>query len=652
MLCPRCGYYSDKEDSVCPECGEILSADAGLPTEGAESIRQGKRARTAILDAAGKQMLENRRRRRSGASRATVEMPAIHDEREDGDFPDYTVSETINEADNEENGEPEVFERRRRSVYDENAAMEEQEKAYSEWIGRGGPQRIRTVNWMKVYLVVFIMLVFAIAGTWLFLKKTEAGQRLMARMGKEATSSALWAVGEELMNTGDMEGAIINFEKARAQDQREQHVDVDGLLMLAGAYEAVERIDDAARLYEEIYTETPSRTEAYVNHIRILMNSGNGKDQKKAGELMKKAYEQTGEASFETQRSDLLPAPPQIRKDQVAAYYDRKMYLEISSTQGYDVYYNINSDAELPEGGTKYTEPIFLDEGVWEVRYVAVNGDLVSDVVKGAWKISLPSPQTPRCNLAPGAYKNRQKVKLFPGKDNENDDDIQIYYTVDGSIPNITESPLYKNEPILLPSGHTVTIRAMAVNSYKKPSNVLEVSFKIDAKPYPLTAWDMKETINGLEMNKTTMPEFQKEYGEGTQVSMEPIPGFEKDAEFRKHEYPWGYTVMNLVKRNWVLVELYFKEGSPFKAPRETGVGDPMDYVVGKFRDMGQLESEKGIRCLYHLDSGSDGKIIPVEETGGKIIQYRIRLDGHWYQLEYHTDSRGTVTAIDWKYLP
>ena len=92
MLCPRCGYYSDREDSVCPECGEILSAEAGLPTEGAESIRQGKRARTAIVDAAGKQMLENRRRRRSGASRATVEMPAIHDEREDGDFPDYTVS--------------------------------------------------------------------------------------------------------------------------------------------------------------------------------------------------------------------------------------------------------------------------------------------------------------------------------------------------------------------------------------------------------------------------------------------------------------------------------------------------------------------------------------------------------------------------------
>ena len=24
MLCPKCGYYSDREESVCPECGKDL----------------------------------------------------------------------------------------------------------------------------------------------------------------------------------------------------------------------------------------------------------------------------------------------------------------------------------------------------------------------------------------------------------------------------------------------------------------------------------------------------------------------------------------------------------------------------------------------------------------------------------------------------
>ena len=41
MLCPRCGYYAEKEDSVCPECGEILNAGAAAPEGGAEAIRQG-----------------------------------------------------------------------------------------------------------------------------------------------------------------------------------------------------------------------------------------------------------------------------------------------------------------------------------------------------------------------------------------------------------------------------------------------------------------------------------------------------------------------------------------------------------------------------------------------------------------------------------
>ena len=93
MLCPRCGYYTDNEDTVCPECGEILNTGAGEPSGGAEAIRQGKRARQAIRDAAMKQNAEARRKRRSGASHATVEMPAVQDERDDIEFASCTVSE-------------------------------------------------------------------------------------------------------------------------------------------------------------------------------------------------------------------------------------------------------------------------------------------------------------------------------------------------------------------------------------------------------------------------------------------------------------------------------------------------------------------------------------------------------------------------------
>jgi len=647
MLCPKCGYYTETDETVCPECGQILRAGVDAPEGGAEAIRQGKRARQAIRDAAGAaQATEARRKRRSGASHATVEMPVVRDERgEDEAISSYTVSET--EKTDEEGEEP-VFERRRRSVYDENEALEEKARAYVEWIEKGGNKRPKMVNWVKISLILFAALVLAAVGGWLFLNKTDEGQKLLARMGRKATSSALWSVGEELMNTGDMEGAITSFEKAKAQDDAEERVDVDGLLMLGSAYESDGRIDDAAALYEEIYTKTPSRPEAYINHIRILINSEKPGDQAKAGELMKQAYQMTGEVSFQNQRRDFLPLMPKV--DLTAGYYEAKKYITIWSEQGYDVYYTFQEDAELPSGGTLWTEKVFLDEGIWSLRAVAVKGELVSDELRGTYKIIMPSPQTPQCNLAPGAYKTRQRVRLKPGKDNLNDDDIVIYYTVDGSNPD-ADCPIYTGEPVQLPSGHVVTLKAVAVNKYNKVSNMLEVKYKIEAKPYPNTAWDLDETIDGLELNKTTQKDFEAVYGEGTLTETEPNGDFE--TECRKYEYSWGYTVMNLVKKNWILVELYFSDASAFKAPRNTGIGDPMEYVVGKYKDLGQLPSASGNRGLYALESGSDGKIwLKDEQSGACILRYRIRNDGHWYILDYNVGTNGNVVSIDYRYIP
>ena len=643
MLCPRCGYYSDREENVCPECGEILNYASGSPTTGAEMIRQGKRARQAIRAGAGTETPEARRRRRSGASHATIEMPAVSDDRPYEDPVTYPVPEITDADPDSDTG----FERRRRAVYDENAAREEEAELYSARMESNRRQKMKMINWIKIVLIVIILLVLSVVGGWLFLNKTEAGQKIMARFGRKASSAALWAVGEERMNSGDIDGAIEDFEKARKQDEKDGIVDVDGLLMLGSAYESAGNQNAAAALYEQIYTDTPSRTEAYVNHIRILQSTGNAEDLAKAGELMKLAYKNTGDTSFQTQRQDLLPAPPEV--DLTAGFYETKKYIAITSYQGYDVYYTFDENAILPDGGVKFTERVFLDEGIHNLRAVAVKDRyLISDELKATYKIIMPSPQTPQCNLAPGAYKTRQRVKLKPGQDNLNDDDIVIYYTVDGSNPD-ADCPIFTGEPVQLPSGHTVVLKAVAVNKYNKVSNMLERRYKIEAKPYPLTAWDLTENIAGLELNRTSMIDFQSAYGEGSQEALDNYEGFE--SECRKLTYEWGYAVMTLAKRSWVLVELYFSDATVFKAPRDTGVGSPEDFVIGKFKDLGQVQSASGNRGLYALDSGSDGKIW-MQEGGEKIIRYRIRNEGHWYQLEYYVGKSGSVTAVDWRYIP
>ena len=642
MLCPKCGYYAEKEETVCPECGEILNTGTDAPYSGAEAIRQGKRARQAIHEAAERTM-EIKRRRRSGASRATVEMPALKDEKEDEEsFPDYRVSEAEIAG---EDGEGVVFERRRRTVYDENDDIREQARAYTEWIEKGGGKRLKMVNWMRLTIAGIVLVALIVTGSWLFLNKTEGGQKVMARLGKEATSAAMWAVGEDLMNNGDIDGAIESFEKAMKQDEAEEHVDVDGMLMLGSAYEAAGHTEDAARLYQHIYEGTPSRPEAYVNHIRILLNNGKLAD---AGNLMKTAYEKTGETTFQTQRRDLLPEAPEV--DKVGGFFEYKIAVNLSSNQGYDVYYTFEDEntVKLPQDGIRFTKKIELDEeGTWTLRAVAVNGELVSDEIKGTYKIIMPSPQMPQVNLAPGAYKTRKKVILRPGKENEKDDDIRIFYTVDGSNPN-TDSPEFTGEPVLLPTGHKVTIKAIAVNRYEKESSIQEVSYKIEVKPYPLSAWEIDETVSGLELNKTTMQAFQAEYGAGQEVEIVTTKNSGFKTALRKFEYPWGYAVMNLNKKTWVLVELHFTDKSTFKAPRDTGIGDPKDYVIGKFRDMGQVESASGNRGLYHLDNLSDGKFLAKD----KSIRYRIRVDGTWRQLKYYLDENDKVKEIEYRYIP
>ncbi len=640
MLCPNCGFYSDREESVCPECGKNL-LDASLAATGSiQSLRQGKRAREAAAGRVsagyiaetgkrGQKVADNRENRSEGV------LPKVWDTRKSADEAD---------ADEAAEGEaPGIVERRRRNTYDEDADEITALKYLAAHDGKGSSRRM--VNWMKISIIGIIAAALLMGGGWLFLNKTNPGQKLIARMGGDATSVAMWQVGDEMLNQGNIDKAIQLFEQAKKKDEAEGVVDVDGLLTLGSAYEAADRPKDAAALYEQIYNNTPSRTEAYVNHIRILENSQDEKDLVKAAELMKKAYEKTGEKTFLTQRNDLLPAPPEVNL--TAAYYDTKKTLIFTQYQGYDVYYTFREDAVLPDEGTKATkEGYMMDEGVYNLRAVAVNGELVSDELRGTYKIIMPSPQTPRANLAPNTYKSRQSVKLKPGLDDMNDTSIVIYYTVDGSAPD-SDSPVFDGEPIQLPNGW-VTLKAVAVNRYHKLSNTLEIKYKIEANPKPKTSFTLEDTVDSLKLMTTTQNEFFKKYGEGTAAGAIEMEGME--SECRRYDYSWGYAVMTLNKRTWVLAAISFHDASPLTGPRETRAGDTMQSVVEKFKDMQQVESKSGNRGLYSNGDGT-GKIW-VQDNGEKIIRYSCHMDTHWIQLEYLVNKSGTVRNIDFRYIP
>ena len=163
------------------------------------------------------------------------------------------------------------------------------------------------------------------------------------------------------------------------------------------------------------------------------------------------------------------------------------------------------------------------------------------------------------------------------------------------------------------------------------------------------SAFAEEDLPDKMKLLKTPQQEFSSAYGEGTAAGPVQVEGFSTDC--RRFDYPWGYTIVNLSKKSWVLVEVSFNASGPMKGPRETKAGDTEEYVVGQFRDMQQVESKSGNRGLYTTDNGSSGKIW-LQENGEKIIRYRYPVDSAWVQLEYLVSASGTVKNIDLKYIP
>ncbi|MBQ6399758.1 MAG: hypothetical protein IJI21_06535, partial [Clostridia bacterium] len=167
MLCPKCGYYAEGEEIVCPECGEILRGDSLIPTEGAESIRQGKRAREAALRRPAPPISE--KPGKSGASRGAGSATAAKTAEEDPEeMKTYGAAESEEDADR--NG---GIERKRRNLYDDESIALEQAAVEAARYEKNRKRRRPMVNWMKVAFLSVLVLALVGGAGWFVLNRTE-----------------------------------------------------------------------------------------------------------------------------------------------------------------------------------------------------------------------------------------------------------------------------------------------------------------------------------------------------------------------------------------------------------------------------------------------------------------------------------------------
>ena len=521
--------------------------------------------------------------------------------------------------------------------------------------GRGRPVRRLMINWALLWTVVIVLGIAALGGTYIFLKLTDQGQLILARLGQEANATAMWTYGQELLDQGYLDRSVLVMEQAYAMEPERDDL-YDRLLQLADAYEAAGRPADAERVYTKLYTEVaPTDASIYRQVARLLENQSR---QMELASFLKLAYEKTGDVTFRRQREELLPSAPTASKE--AGTSKSEQDVQLLSAEDYEIYFIFGDEGDLPEDGALYTEPIHLPEGTHIIRAVAVSSDLISDEMRIQYTINLPRPAAPYASLAPGVYERRQRIWL---KYNPTEDvtllqgqrersaqeethlaklkDITIYYTVDSQTPT-SKSPIYTGEPFLLPLGPS-TVKAVAVNGYGKVSNVMERTYNIKL-PFKLYFSDA-DNFAEFTIMETSRDAFMRKFGSPQQESAvedESVPG---DSILLAYE--WGEARFYMTEKGYILYSMITSSPS-VTGPRKTKIGMAETEITEKYRDMQQAHNQDGSRSIYYDSQNKKyAMMYHLDAFNDRIDYIYYRSDNGKVTLSYYLEnSRVTKMGI------
>ena len=619
MVCEHCGNLLEDGALVCSQCGaQVNRPHRG---EGVSARRQGRPERSA-----GGRM---------GSMTPAEPVPQ--------DVPTARRSPSRSE------GRSAAPQRPAQKSAKAVRAMERQHRT------RTRPVRRVMVNWALVWTIVIVLAIMALGGAYVFLKLTDQGQLILARMGKEANATALWTYGQELMDQGYLDKCVTVLEKAYEMEPERDDI-YDRLMQLADAYESAGRPADAERVYTKLYTEiAPTDPAVYRQVARLLENQDRLME---LASFLKLAYEKTNDVTFRRQREELLPSTPTASKE--AGSSKSEQDVQLLSAEDYEIVYILGDEGELPEDGVPYTTPIHLDEGTHILRAVAITSDLVSDELRIQYNISLPRPAAPYASLAPGVYERRQRiwlkynptedVTLLAGKRERTAQeeahlaklkDLTIYYTVDSQTPT-SNSPIYTGEPFLLPPGKS-TVKAIAVNGYGKASNVMERTYEVKMafKLY----FSESDSFSDFTIMETGRDAFVRKFG--TPSSESAVEDSSVPGDSILLTYSWGEARFYMTERGYVLYAIETSSGS-VTGPRKTKTGMTETEITEKFRDMQQAYNQDGSRSIYYdTQNKKYAMMAHLDAFSDRIDYIYYRSDNGKVTLSYYLEnSRVTKMAI------
>ncbi len=261
-----------------------------------------------------------------------------------------------------------------------------------------------------------------------------------------------------LRQQGKYEQAIDHLMKAIQVDS----VDPKAKLLLAKTYMDLQCEEEAIEVLVDIIETGSSLQEVYDNLIFIYVQQ---EAYQEISILLDEADDVTIKQSYQQYAAD--PPDYSVAGGEYAEIVPLKL---LGNTSG-SIYYTLDgsnptSDAQL------YETPIFLEEGVYEVKSIYMNAyGVSSEVASQSYYIELAKPYMPEVNVYSGEYTLPEyiSVNVFEG--------TSVYYTIDGQSPT-QNSPAYTKLIPMLLGKHTYQF--VACNEKGVLSDVVTRTFELE----------------------------------------------------------------------------------------------------------------------------------------------------------------------------
>ena len=262
---------------------------------------------------------------------------------------------------------------------------------------------------------------------------------------------------KDYYNAQDYETAILFYEKAAKKNETSEVY-----IAIGKCYYKSEAYEDAEKSFLKAYELYPESTEVVTLLAKVYDKMGDGK---KLNDLL--ASDLT-----DAQRQALEEFKSFAPKFSVpGGKYESDVSVELTSTEGYTIYYTLDGTAPSEHNGKLYTEPVEITiQGKTTLSAVCLSDDgKLSDVVYETYEISYVMPATPEVSPTGGVVTKQTYLTVTCQTEG-----VSIYYTWDDSVPT-AESAMY-TEPILVPEGNNI-LTVIAVDEHGMSSDVFKSNY-------------------------------------------------------------------------------------------------------------------------------------------------------------------------------